>query len=241
MQEIKAEAKALKKLTPYRIKKMDIEIFINLYCAYAKWIGDNLARFSEKYNYDIYGYRLDNPIGLNGYFDGNHVGVHFDTLFTYREIGIKELLLHELAHTKFHHHEVEFWNQLVFTLNEENLLFNDRIHVFKTETKISGERVLLDNGNLFGIYKKDTCKMESCSNLTMDLQYGTQANGRTVLAIVGKVLKRGSIRWLYRAELCENEKHMPLWPMWKRYMESYGLFDSKLKFDFYIKNYGRYT
>ena len=47
-EEIKAEAKALKKLTPYRIKKMDIETFINLYCAYAKWLGDNLARFSEK-------------------------------------------------------------------------------------------------------------------------------------------------------------------------------------------------
>ena len=83
-EEIKAEAKALKKLTPYRIKKMDIETFINLYCAYAKWLGDNLARFSEKYNYEMYyGYRLENPIGKEGYCEGGHVGVHFKTLFMY--------------------------------------------------------------------------------------------------------------------------------------------------------------
>lgn len=227
-EEIKAKANALKKLTPYRIKIMDIEIFINLYCAYAKWIGDNLACFSEKYNYDMYhGFSLENRI-RNGSCDGTMVRINFKTLFWYGEIGIKELLLHELAHTKYNNHEVEFWNQLVFTLNEENLLFNNRIHVFETKTTINGERVLLNNGRYFGLYYKNCHNMAMCNRVTMDRC--KCENVQTVSAIVGKVLHGGRRRWLDMSVLCENGKHMPLWSTWERYMECYGLLDRKLKF-----------
>ena len=223
-EEIQAEAKRLQQFTAYRIKKMDIEMFINLYCAYAKWIGDNLARYCQKYKYLCTEYGLYRLTHCGGCCCGNTVDIDFKTLFS-AELSVREVLLHELAHTIFLNHEIEFWNQLASTLKSEKLITENPVFEIKSiKLKYSNceDRALFCNGELFGVYYQsiNAKGMRSCGHLTGNkttlhpfVFESWQHNRKSMSAIMSRFFDvRGN-----------RKTSDSLIPIWDSYYNYYGL------------------
>ena len=223
-EEIQAKAKRLQQFTAYRIKKMDIEVYINLYCAYAKWIGDNLAMYCQKYKYCCTELRLERLTGKAGYCDGKEIVIDFKTLYS-PELSVREILLHELAHTIYNHHEIEFWNQLASTLKSEKLI--TKIPVFEIKSiKLNYsncfDRALFCNGELFGVYyqSKNACSMRSCGHLTSDktthhsfVLESWLHNRKSMSAIMSRIFDVKGNRKISNS----------LMPIWDSYFDYYGL------------------
>ena len=234
-EEIQAEAIRLRQFSAYQIKKMNVEIFINLYCAYAKWIGDNLAIYSQKYKYDFTEFRLERMTGKDGYCAWDTIAINYKTLYS-SEPSTRECLLHELAHTIYHNHEVEFWNQLASTLKSEKLI--TEIPVFeiksiKLEYSNCVDRALFCNGELFGVYyqSKTAVGMRYCGRLIgnknsfQPFEFDTWLHNRkSMSAIMSRVFDvRGKRKQFDNKILSENGCHMSLMPIWNSYYDYYGL------------------
>lgn len=107
--EIQEEAVRLLSLRPCEIKKLDAEIVINLYCAFAKWVGSHIAEYADKYNYPCYGFRIKRIHKYLGYCSGGWIAIDINSMFL-SEINLKELILHELTYVIHYNYEPEFWN-----------------------------------------------------------------------------------------------------------------------------------
>ena len=143
--EIQEEAVRLLSLRPCEIKKLDAEIVINLYCAFAKWVGSHIAEYAEKINYPCYGFRIERIHKSLGYCSGKWITIDINSMFL-SEINLKELILHELTYVIHYNYEPEFWNQLVSNLNAENLLEEgNKDHIFEVRVNNYGVRLLYDN------------------------------------------------------------------------------------------------
>lgn len=228
--EIQAEASRLLALSSYRIKKIDVEPIINLYCAFAKWIGNQLELYAKKYDYNCTAYRLERLYYKIGYCHGKVVSIALNCLFDYSsEKNIKEILLHELAHTIFPNHEPEFWQQLVGTLNGENLLDeNNKNHVFEIRINENGERELYDNGIAVSQFTSSG-NMRGGWSLThsyeqlrsqRDPERWLSHDDRAMRALMSRVIDAKGERRM------EDKCHQSsLSPIWNDFLERYGLYE----------------
>ena len=231
--EIQAEAIRLLSLRPCEIKKLDVGVVMNLYCAFAKWVGSHIAEFASKYNYPCCGFsieRVHKNKSLLGYCYGNYVSIDIKAMFI-SEINLKELILHEMTHTIHHNHEPEFWNKLVLSLNGENLLEEgNKNHVFEIRINNDGVRELYDNRKRVGVYylSKDARGMYVHPTIIgyhvthQQFRYKQLSRQR---GLWNRILhKNGERRELDMSRLCDNGWHLPLWDVWNEYFERYGLF-----------------
>lgn len=229
--EIQEEAVRLLSLRPCEIKKLDAEIVINLYCAFAKWVGSHIAEYADKYNYPCYGFRIERIHKYLGYCSGKWITIDINSMFL-SEINLKELILHELTYVIHYNYEPEFWNQLVSNLNAENLLEEgNKDHIFEVRVNNYGVRLLYDNGNRVGV-----C-FQSKDALVRGIYVNIDGYNLTHQQYIYKQLPRLGILWnrimdkngnrrlLDMSRLCDNGWHLPLWDVWNKYFERYGLFE----------------
>ena len=123
-EQIQQEAKRLVELRITDIRHLDEEYVVNLLCAFIAVANKMTNSYAEKYNLTGFNGKLSvvNSKRAGGRCsDVGQISLNPMVVFG-NEQYLRYIILHELAHTKFHHHRVEFWEYLQQLLYSENII-----------------------------------------------------------------------------------------------------------------------
>ena len=247
-EQIQQEAQKLINLKIKDIRCLDEEVVINLWCAFIAVAYQKAAFFAAKYNFSGFSGKLYlfNSKGLIRSIgectrDGR-IGLNPDLVFL-QEVVLNEVILHELTHTLYYHHPIEFWQHLENLLYEEGIYHVKRNFVLK---QVSGRLYLACEGidlkdiNIIGEYspKKGIRGVRMLQTVKRQRMHGDY--DRTL------ELKK---RVFYRTEICayrkannttiivdDNGEFIFTRPIWEKYMERYNISDV-LQIDAYDRTY----
>ena len=167
---------------------------------------------------------------------GGLIGVKPDLVF-YQEVDLNEVILHELTHTIYFHHRIEFWQHL------ENLLYEEGINPVKRKFVLKPVRgrlyfayegIDLEDINIIGYYslKKGIRGVQMLQTVKCQRMHWDYDR---ILELKKRVF--------YRTEICayrkannttiivdDNGEFIFTRPIWEKYMERYNISDV-LQFD----------
>ena len=164
-------------------------------------------------------------------------------LVFYQEVDLNEVILHELTHTIYFHHRIEFWQHLENLLYEEGINPVKRNFVLKPvrgQLYLACEGIDLKDINIIGEYspKKGIRGVRMLQTVKRQRMHGDY--DRTL------ELKK---RVFYKTEICayrkannttiivdDNGEFIFTRPVWEKYMERYNISDV-LQIDAYDRTY----
>ena len=236
-EQIQQEAQKLVNLKIKDIRCLDEEVVINLWCAFIAVAYQKAAFFAAKYNFSGFSGKLYlfNSKGLIRSIgkctrDGR-IGLNPDLVFL-QEVVLNEVILHELTHTIYHHHPIEFWQHLENLLYEEGIYHVKRNFVLK---QVSGRLYLACEGidlkdiNIIGEYSPKK-GIRGVQMLQIDKYQRMHWDYDRILELKKRVF--------YRTEICayrkannttiivdDNGEFIFTRPIWEKYMERYNISD----------------
>lgn len=236
-EQIQQEAQKLVDLKIKDIRCLDEEVVINLWCAFIAVAYQKAAFFAAKYNFSGFSGKLYlfNSKGLIRSIgectrDGR-IGLNPDLVFL-QEVVLNEVILHELTHTIYHHHPIEFWQHLENLLYEEGIYHVKRNFVLK---QVSGRLYLACEGidlkdmNIIGEYSPKK-GIRGVQMLQIDKYQRMHWDYDRILELKKRVF--------YRTEICayrkannttiivdDNGEFIFTRPIWEKYMERYNISD----------------
>ena len=247
-EQIQQEAQKLINLKIKDIRCLDEEVIINLWCAFIAVAYQKAAFFAAKYNFSGFSGKLYllNSNRLTGAIGkctrGGRIGLNPDLVF-YQEVDLNEVILHELTHTIYFHHRIEFWQHLENLLYEEGINPVKRNFVLKPvrgQLYLACEGIDLKDINIIGEYspKKGIRGVQMLQTVKCQRMHGDY--DRTL------ELKK---RVFYKTEICayrkannttiivdDNGEFIFTRPIWEKYMERYNISDV-LQIDAYDRTY----
>ena len=247
-EQIQQEAQKLVNLKIKDIRCLDEEVVINLLCAFIAVAYQKAAFFAAKYNFSgfsgkLYLFNSNRLTGAIGRCtrDGR-IGLNPDLVFS-QEVCLNEVILHELTHTIYHHHPIEFWQHLENLLYEEGIYHVKRNFVLK---QVSGRLYLACEGidlkdiNIIGEYSPKK-GIRGVQMLQIDKYQRMHWDYDRILELKKRVF--------YRTEICayrkannttiivdDNGEFIFTRPIWEKYMERYNISDV-LQIDAYDRTY----
>ena len=236
-EQIQQEAQKLVNLKIKDIRCLDEEVVINLLCAFIAVAYQKAAFFAAKYNFSgfsgkLYLFNSNRLTGAIGRCtrDGR-IGLNPDLVFL-QEVVLNEVILHELTHTIYHHHPIEFWQHLENLLYEEGIYHVKRNFVLK---QVSGRLYLACEGidlkdiNIIGEYSPKK-GIRGVQMLQIDKYQRMHWDYDRILELKKRVF--------YRTEICayrkannttiivdDNGEFIFTRPIWEKYMERYNISD----------------
>ena len=247
-EQIQQEAQKLVNLKIKDIRCLDEEVVINLWCAFIAVAYQKAAFFAAKYNFSgfsgkLYLFNSNRLTGAIGRCtrDGR-IGLNPDLVFS-QEVVLNEVILHELTHTIYHHHRIEFWQHL------ENLLYEEGINPVKRKFVLKPVRgrlyfayegIDLEDINIIGYYslKKGIRGVQMLQTVECQRMHWDYDR---ILELKKRVF--------YRTEICayrkannttiivdDNGEFIFTRPIWEKYMERYNISDV-LQIDAYDRTY----
>ena len=124
IEQIHQEARRLVDLKITDIRHLDEEFVVNLLCAFMAVAHKMTSSYAEKYNLTGFNGKLSvvNSKRAGGRCsDVGQISLNPMVIFGDEQF-LRYIILHELAHTKYHHHRVEFWEYLQHILYAENII-----------------------------------------------------------------------------------------------------------------------
>lgn len=236
-EQIQQEAQKLVNLKIKDIRCLDEEVIINLWCAFIAVAYQKAAFFAAKYNFSgfsgklylLNSNRLTRAIGRCT--RGGLIGLNPDLVF-FQEVCLNEIILHELTHTIYFHHRIEFWQHLENLLYEEGIKQVKRNFVLKPvrgQLYLACEGIDLKDINIIGYYspKKGIRGVQMLQTVECQRMHGDYDRSLE--------LKK---RIFYRTEICayrkannttiivdDNGEFIFTRPIWEKYMERYNISD----------------
>lgn len=236
-EQIQQEAQKLINLKIKDIRCLDEEVVINLWCAFIAVAYQKAAFFAAKYNFSgfsgklylLNSNRLTRTIGRCT--RGGLIGLNPDLVF-YQEVCLNTIILHELTHTIYFHHRIEFWQHLENLLYEEGIKQVKRNFVLKPvrgQLYFAYEGIDLKDINIIGYYspKKGIRGVQMLQTVECQRMHGDYDRSLE--------LKK---RIFYRTEICayrkannttiivdDNGEFIFTRPIWEKYMERYNISD----------------
>lgn len=247
-EQIQQEAQKLINLKIKDIRCLDEEVVINLWCAFIAVAYQKAAFFAAKYNFSgfsgkLYLFNSNRLTGAIGRCtrDGR-IGLNPDLVFS-QEVHWNQLILHELTHTIYLHHRIEFWQHL------ENLLYEEGINPVKRKFVLKPVR-----GRLYF-----ACEGIDLEDIKIIGYYSLKKGIRGVPML--QTIECQRMHWdydrilelkkrvFYRTEICayrkannttiivdDNGEFIFTRPIWEKYMERYNISDV-LQIDAYDRTY----
>ncbi|MBO5827652.1 MAG: DUF45 domain-containing protein, partial [Paludibacteraceae bacterium] len=236
-EQIQQEAQKLVNLKIKDIRCLDEEVVINLWCSFRAVAYQKAAFFASKYYFSGFSGKLYlfNSKGLIRSIgkctrDGR-IGLNPDLVFL-QEVVLNEVILHELTHTLYSHHPIEFWQHLENLLYEEGIYHVKRNFVLK---QVSGRLYLACEGidlkdiNIIGEYSPKK-GIRGVQMLQIDKYQRMHWDYDRILELKKRVF--------YRTEICayrkannttiivdDNGEFIFTRPIWEKYMERYNISD----------------
>ena len=236
-EQIQQEAQKLVNLKIKDIRCLDEEVVINLWCAFIAVAYQKAAFFAAKYNFSgfsgkLYLFNSNRLTGAIGRCtrDGR-IGLNPDLVFS-QEVCLNEVILHELTHTIYLHHRIEFWQHL------ENLLYEEGINPVKRKFVLKPVRgrlyfacegIDLKDINIIGYYSPKK-GIRGVQMLQIDKYQRMHWDYDRILELKKRVF--------YRTEICayrkannttiivdDNGEFIFTRPIWEKYMERYNISD----------------
>ena len=124
IEQIHQEARRLVDLKITDIRHLDEEYVVNLLCAFIAVAHKMTNSYAEKYNLTGFNGKLTlvNSKRAGGRCsDVGQISLNPMVVFGNKQY-LRYIILHELAHTKYHHHRVEFWEYLQHILYAEKII-----------------------------------------------------------------------------------------------------------------------
>ena len=149
-EQIQQEAIGLSLKKMQDIRRLDEDYVVNLCCALVAIARDRIAGYVEKYKFDRFSGRLQLVGGnriFGKYTNTGSICLNPMLIFgSYRYFNY--VILHELTHTVYFHHRIEFWQYLQHLMYSEGLVSKEMPFRLEEENKClylyHGERKVTD-------------------------------------------------------------------------------------------------
>ncbi len=241
-EQIHQEAQRLIDFKITDIRHLDEAYVINLMCAFIAIAYKMVTAYAKKYNLSGFNGKLDliNSKRAGGRCsDQGRISLNPMVVFG-NERCLRYIVLHELAHTKHHHHRVEFWEYLQQILYAEKII--NEVKPFKLLTDSYGhlqlywgyEQVTGNSWDQMIYQAKEGFKY--IEFLPSSDYYGENGNIDKKLALISRVFAKEKILKYRKADnntfLADDDgAGLPLLPIWDEYIDGYNIrsfFDYKM-------------
>lgn len=233
-EQIQQEAKRLIDLKISDIRHLDEDYVVNLLCAFIAVAYKMTTAYAEKYNLTGFNGKLDliNSKRAGGRCsDQGRISLNPMVVFG-NERCLRYIVLHELAHTKHHHHRVEFWEYLQQILYAEKII--NEVKPFKLVTDSYGRLQLYwgdkqVTGNSWEQMKYQAKEgFKYIEFLPSSDYYGENGNIDKKLALISRVFVNEKLSEYRKAKnntyLVDDENTpLSMRPIWDKYIDIYGI------------------
>lgn len=233
-EQIQQEAKRLVDLKITDIRHLDEKYVVNLLCAFLAVAYKMTTAYVDKYNLTGFNGKLSVVNSRRAGGRCSEVGqISLNPMVVFgTEQYLRYIILHELAHTKYHHHRVEFWEYLQHILYAEKII--DEVRPF---------RLVVDRSGYLQLYRGDE-QITGNSWRSMSYQVkdgygdimflpvsgyaGEEGITEKKLALMSRVFEKEKLTEYRKAKnntyLVDDENTpLSMRPIWDKYVDIYGI------------------
>lgn len=233
-EQIQQEAKRLIELRITDIRHIDEEFVVNLLCAFIAVAHKMTTDYTKKYNLTGFNGKLSvvNSKRAGGRCsDVGQISLNPMVVFGNEQF-FRYIILHELAHTKYHHHRVEFWEYLQHILYAEKII--DEVKPFRLVVDLNGYLQLYRGdeqitGNSWrSMFYREKEGYGEISFLLASGYAGEEGVTEKKSALLSRVFEKEKLSEYRRAKnntyLVDDENTpLSMCPIWDKYIDIYGI------------------